>query len=274
MAKRDPYNRGNHPLMVYAVLFAIFLYLPILLIPLFSFNSGVYVKFPFEGFTFGWYVDLFNRPRLLQAFSNSLKVAVCVSVASTLLAVPAAMAISRYRMPGKAPVVGFMMLPLVVPGLILGVALLTLLNQLGIKLSLVTVGIGQMVICLPYAIAVLLPRFEGFNRALEEASADLGENPWWTFWRVTFPAIFPGVLACLLMTFTISFDEFFMAFFLSGTEATLPMYIWGQLRFPQDFPSLLALATLILVVSFAFVFISLRLGSIGPPLQPKTEGRA
>jgi spermidine/putrescine transport system permease protein len=137
------------------------------------------------------------------------------------------------------------------------------MHRLGVQLSLVTVTIGHMVICLPYAISVLLPRFIGFNRSLEEASADLGEPPFRTFWRVTLPCNLPGILACILMTFTISFDEFFMAFFLSGSEATLPMYIWGQLRFPQDFPSLLALSTLILGVSFALIFISLRLSGVG-----------
>lgn len=255
--------RPNRPLALYATVFAVVLYLPILFIPIFSFNSGVYVKFPLEGFTLGWYADLFQREPLKQAFYNSLKVAAFVSLLSTCIAVPAALAIARYRMPGKAAAVSFIMLPLVLPGLILGVALLTLMHRLGVQLSLATVTIGHMVICLPYAISVLLPRFIGFNRSLEEASADLGEPPFRTFWRVTLPCNLPGILACLLMTFTISFDEFFMAFFLSGSEATLPMYIWGQLRFPQDFPSLLALSTMILGVSFALIFISLRLSGVG-----------
>jgi spermidine/putrescine transport system permease protein len=263
MARFTGFYRPNRPLALYAGAFAVFLYLPILFIPLFSFNAGVYVKFPLEGFTLAWYADLFTREPLQRAFWNSVQVATVVSVSSTVLAVPAAMAIARYQMPGKRGVVGFMMLPLVLPGLILGVALLTLLNGLGVRLSLVTVTLGHMVICLPYAISVLLPRFIGFNRSLEEASADLGESPWRTFLRVTLPCNLPGVLACLLMTFTISFDEFFMAFFLSGTEPTLPMYIWGQLRFPQDFPSLLALSTLILAASFVLVFASLKLSRIG-----------
>lgn len=270
MAKYTGFHQPNRPLAVYAALFSLVLYLPILFIPIFSFNSGVYVKFPFEGFTLNWYRDLFSREPLLRAFWNSIKVALFVSLLSTAIAIPAALAIARYRMPGKAPAVGFIMLPLVLPGLIMGVALLTLLNRLGVQLSLVTVTLGHMVICLPYAISVLLPRFIGFNRSLEEASADLGEPPLRTFWRVTLPCNMPGILACLLMTFTISFDEFFMAFFLSGAQSTLPMYIWGQLRFPQDFPSLLALATLILVFSFVLVFISLRLMRVGQP-QPGAQ---
>jgi spermidine/putrescine transport system permease protein len=271
MARYTGFYAPNRTLAAYAVVFAIVLYLPILFIPIFSFNSGVYVKFPLEGFTFQWYIDLFNREPLIKAFWNSVKVACFVSVLSTVIAVPAALAIARYRMPGKAPAVSFMMLPLVLPGLIMGVALLGLLNRMGVTLSLVTVTVGHMAICLPYAISVLLPRFIGFNRSLEEASADLGEPPLRTFWRVTLPCNFPGILACLLMTFTISFDEYFMAFFLSGPQSTLPMYIWGQLRFPQDFPSLLALSSLILLFSFVLVFTSLRLSRVG---QPALSGRA
>jgi spermidine/putrescine transport system permease protein len=269
MARFTGLHRPNPSLVAYAALFTVVLYLPILFIPLFSFNAGVYVRFPLEGFTFDWYRDLWGREPLKRAFWNSLQVAAFVSLFCTILAVPAALALARYRMPGKAAAAGFMMLPLVLPGLIMGVALLTLLNWMDVTLSLVTVTIGHIVICLPYAISVLLPRFAGVSRSLEEASADLGEPPLRTFWRVTLPCNLPGILACLLMTFTISFDEFFMAFFLSGAESTLPMYIWGQLRFPQDFPSLLALATLILLASFVLVFISLRLMRAG---QPRTGG--
>lgn len=267
MAHLTGIHRPNRPLAIYAAFFALFLYLPIVLILIFSFNAGVFVKFPLEGLTLDWYADLFRREPLKQAFWNSLKVATVVCLLSTLLAVPAAMALSRHRIRGKGTIVGFMMLPLILPGVVLGIALLTLATWLGLTLSLVTVTIGHMVICLPYAIFVLLPRFEDGNLALQEASADLGEGPWWTFWRVTFPTIRFGILASLLATFTVSFDEFFMSFFLSGPETTLPMYIWTHLRFSKDLPSLLALATLILLVSFVLVFASLRLGRIGQPVR-------
>jgi spermidine/putrescine transport system permease protein len=268
---RDTYHRPNRPLAVYALAFTLFLYVPILLIPLFSFNSGLYPRFPLEHFTFTWYVELWGRGPVFDALRNSLQVGLVVAVISTALAIPAAKAISRYRLPGKGPITGFMMLPLVVPGLVFGVALLVVVSRLGVPLSLYTVGIGHVIICLPFAISILLPRFEGFNRSLEEASADLGENAWWTFWRVTFPAILPGVVASLLLTFTVSFDEFIMAFFLSGTDATLPIYIWTQLRFPQSFPSLLALSSLILILSFALVFFSLWLSRVGR-VSPNSPG--
>jgi spermidine/putrescine transport system permease protein len=256
-------RRPNRPLQVYAALFLIVLYVPILFIPLFSFNNSIYVRFPIEGFTTNWYVQLANRDALWDALGNSLRVGLVVSVISTALGVLAARAITRNRLPGQSAIVAFIMLPLVVPGIIFGVALLVLISRLGIPLSLYTVTIGHLIVCLPFAIATLLPRFEGFDRSMEEASADLGENPWWTFWRVTFPIVFPGVVASLLLTFTVSFDEFIMAFFLSGTDATLPMYIWSQLRFPQEFPSVLALSTVIIVASFVLVFAGLWIGRLG-----------
>ena len=122
---------------------------------------------------------------------------------------------------------------------------------------------GHLIVCLPFSVATLLPRFEGFDRSLEQASADLGENGWWTFWRVTFPLVMPGIVASLLLTFTISFDEFIMAFFLSGNETTLPIYLWTQLRFPQQFPSVLALASLLILFSLPLILIGMWISQLG-----------
>ncbi|MFK7762419.1 MAG: ABC transporter permease [Roseobacter sp.] len=248
-------RKPNRPLQIYAAVFLIVLYVPVLFLPLFSFNDSLYVRFPLQGFTGRWYVELFQRDAVWNALWNSIRVGVVVAVLSTTLGIFAAKAITRYRIPGKGPLVSFIMLPLVVPLIIFGVALLVLMSQLGIPLSLYTVAIGHMIVCLPFSIAVLIPRFEGFDASIEEASADLGENAWWTFWRVTLPMVGPGVFASLMLTFTVSFDEFILAFFLSGTQPTLPMYIWGQLRFPQEFPSILALSSIIILVSFVLVFL-------------------
>jgi len=256
-------KQPNRALQVYAIIFLIVLYLPVLFIPLFSFNDSIYVRFPMQGFTFQWYIDLWTRDSVWAALQNSLTVGLWVSVISTGLGVLAARAITRYRMPGQSAIVTFAMLPLVVPGVIFGVALLVLVSRMGIPLSLYTVGFGHLIICLPFATATLLPRFEGFDQSMEEASADLGENGWWTFWRVTFPMVAPGIVASLLLTFTISFDEFIMTFFLSGTDTTLPIYIWTQLRFPREFPAVLALSTIILALSFVMVFVALWIGRFG-----------
>ena len=116
--------------------------------------------------------------------------------------------------------------------------------------------LGHVLICVPYSVSVLISGFEGFDRSLEEASADLGESAFGTFRRVTLPMVAPAIISSLLVSFTISLDEFLMAFFLTGTEATLPIYIWGQLRFAAKLPGVLALGTLLLVGSFVLLTIA------------------
>ncbi len=260
-------QRPNRPLYVYALLYLAFLYIPVLFLPLFSFNDSIYIAFPLKGFTTKWYEQMLNNEPMLASLINSVKVGSATAVLATILGIFGAKAVTRYRLPGRKPVIFVIMLPLVIPGIILGVALLIMITRLGIALSLYTVALGHILISVPFSMATLIPRFEGFDKSLEEASADLGENAWWTFRRVTFPMVFPGVLASLLLCFTVSFDEFIMAFFLAGTEPTLPLFIFGQLRFPLKLPSVLALGACILVVSFVVVFFSQWLWRRGVPIK-------
>ena len=134
---------------------------------------------------------------------------------------------------------------------------------MGIAPSLYTVTMGHILITTPFAMATLIPRFAGFDRAMEEASADLGANAWWTFWRVTLPIVVPGVIASLLLCFTISFDEFIIAFMLAGTEPTLPIFMYSQLRFPARLPPVVALGSIIISVSFVVLCFSLWLRRYG-----------
>ena len=244
-------------LYAYAVLYLVFIYAPVLLLPLFSFNDSIYITFPLKGITLAWYRQMINNGALVQALQNSLKLGVVVAVISTALGLLAAKAVTRYELPGRGPVTGVIMLPLVVPGIILGIALLVIARKvLDIPLSLYTIGAGHVLICVPFAMLVMISRLQGFDKNLEEASLDLGENAWQTFWRVTFPLALPGIVASLLLTFTESFDEFLLAFFLSGNEATLPLFIFSQLRFPNRLPGVLALGSCILVLSFVLVTLA------------------
>jgi len=256
--KRRPWG-----LYLYAGLFLLFLYAPVLLLPLFSVNNSTIIAFPFRGLTLRWYRELADDEQLLLALLASLKVAVSVAILATELGVAGAWGLSHYRMPGSRPILGFIMLPLIVPGLILGVSLLILAGSLGIKPSLMTVAVGHIIVCLPFSVAVMMSRFEGFDRSLGEASRDLGEGPVSTFFRIVLPLAFPAVLSSLLMTFTISFDEFVLSFFLSGSQATLPVYMWAQLRFPVKLPGVLALASLILLSSFLLVTLAEKLRNTG-----------
>ena len=238
---------------IYAVAYLVFIYLPVLFLPLFSFNSSRYIAFPLKEFTLQWYEEMLNNPSLIEALLNSVKIGVAVAIASTLMGTLAAKAVTRYRIPGRGPLIGVIMVPLVIPEIIMGIALLIVLNLGGIDLSLVTVALGHMLLCVPFSMLVMISRMEGFDKNMEEAARDLGENSWGAFWRVTFPLVLPGIVASLLLTFTISFDEFILAFFLSSTDVTLPVFIWSSLRFPRKIPAILALGATILVVSFVVV---------------------
>ena len=131
-----------------------------------------------------------------------------------------------------------------------------MMMQLGMSLSLWTVVAGHVLICTPFSIAILSSAFQGLDQSLEEASFDLGETRWGTFHRVILPLVMPGVISSLLITFTISLDEFIIAFFLTGTDVTLPVYIWSQLRFPSKLPSIMALGSILLALSVLLLVLA------------------
>jgi len=269
MTRERPWLRIEG-LTMYAVMYLTFIYLPVLFLPLFSFNDSKFIAFPLKGFTLKWYEQMANNAGLIDALGNSVKIGLVVAVLSTTLGILAAKAVTRYRIPGRGPMIGFIMVPLVIPEIIMGIALLILLNIGGIDLSLITVGIGHMLLCVPFSMLVLMSRMEGFDKSMEEAARDLGENAWGAFWRVTFPLILPGVVASVLLTFTISFDEFILAFFLSSTEVTLPVFIWSSLRFPRTIPAILALGAAILIISFIVITFAewFRRRGVQPSVDP------
>lgn len=243
-------------LAVFAVAYLLFLYVPVLLLPIFSFNDSIFTAFPLKGFTTKWYSQAFADDDMLRSLVASLQVGAIVAVASTILGLFGAKAVTRYRMPGQGAITGLIMLPLFVPEIVLGIALLILVNNLDLELSLITIGVGHVMLCTPFAMAVLTSRLDGFDKSLEEASMDLGEGPWMTFWRVTFPLVAPGIVSSLLLTFIVSFDEFLLSFFLAGQQPTLPVFIWSQLKFPNKLPGVLALGSLILVSSCVLVVLA------------------
>lgn len=259
-------NSTQRPLFFYAAFFMLFLYGPILLAPLFSFNDSIFATFPLKGLTFRHYAEMATNTGLLQALKSSLIVATASSLIATAVSVPAAIALTRYALPGGGAVLTAMSAPLVVPSIVFGVALLIiLLRFLGIELSLWTIGASHVFISIPFAMTVLMSRLEGFDKSLEEASRDLGEGAWMTFLRVTLPLAMSGIVSSLLLCFITSFDEFVLAFFLSGTEPTLPVYLFGQLRFPNKLPGMLALGSSILLFSAIVVILAELLRRRGVP---------
>ncbi len=236
-------------LFPYTVIFIFILYLPALLLPVFSFNTSATPSLPLSGFTLEWYASLAKNGTMHRAAWNSLVVGVVSALLSTIFAFSAARAITRHHFRGKSIASGLIMAPLVLPEIIIAISLLMVLLATGFPLSLVTVIMGHVLFCTPYSISVMVAGFEGFDSSLEEASRDLGETALGTMVRVTLPVLFPSILSSLLVSFTVSLDEFILAFFLSGNEPTLPVYIWGQLRFAAKLPAILALGSVMLLFS-------------------------
>ncbi|KFI31714.1 spermidine/putrescine ABC transporter [Haematobacter massiliensis] len=243
-------------LRLYAYLYLLFLYAPIILLPLFAFNDGTIIAFPLNGFTTKWFDELWTIPALHQAVKNSLIIAISSAVFSTMLGIFAARAITRYDFPGKAAMSGLIMLPLVLPEVIVAVSLLVVLLAMGIPLAFWTVIFGHVLICTPYAVAILSSAFSSLDRSLEEAAIDLGETRMSTFRLVTLPLVAPGIVSSLLIGFTISLDEFIIAYFLTGSEPTLPVYIFSQFRFPAKVPVVMALGTILVILSVVLLTLA------------------
>lgn len=243
-------------LRAYAFLYLAFLYIPVLFLPLFSFNDGTIVAFPIKGWTLEWYRQLGEQDTLLRALGNSLIVGCSAALAATSMGLFAARAYVRFRFPGKEISEGIVMLPLVVPGIIVASSMLVLFITIGLKPSLTAVILGHTFLALPFSVSIMKSAFDNFDVSLEEAAFDLGSTTWETFRRVTLPIVAPGIVSSLLVTFTVSFDEFVLAFFLSGNQPTLPVYIWSQIRFPAKLPNTLALGSLLLLASVVLLVVA------------------
>ncbi len=257
-------------LALYAILYLVFLYVPVLFLPLFSFNSGTIVAFPIKGWTLDWYRQLGAEDTLIQALLNSLLVGAVAAILATALGLFAARAYVRYRFWGKQASEGLVMLPLVIPGIIVASSMLVLFISIGIKPSLTAIILGHTFLALPFAVSIMKSAFDDFDASLEEAAFDLGSGVVETFRRVTLPIVAPGIIASLLVTFTVSFDEFVLAFFLSGNQPTLPVYIWSQIRFPAKLPNTLALGSLLLLASVLLLVMAeyFRRKSVKPASGP------
>ena len=236
-------------LKTYTVAYLIFLYAPIILLPIFAFNDSKVIAFPLQGFTVNWFKTMWADDQLFHALKNSMIVSVSTSILATSLGVFAARATTRYAFPGKGAAAGLIMLPMVLPEMIMSMSLLVVFLAIGMPLTIFTIILGHVLVCTPFAVAILTSAFQSLDKSLEEAAMDLGEGPVSTFYRVILPLVMPGIISAMLICFTISLDEFIIAFFLGGTETTLSVYIFGQFRFPAKVPSIMALGTILACLS-------------------------
>lgn len=262
---------GKAGLVAYTLLFFAFIYLPIMLIAVYSFNADPVNMMRWSGFTFDWYKQIFgfsnkisesalyieSTEQLIQAVQNSLIVAALTTTVATVLGTATALALYRFNFLGKRFYRVLMFAPILMPDIVLGIALLIFFVGVGISLGIKTIVIGQCTFLISYVFIVVSARLAGMDRSLESASADLGANEWVTFRKVVLPQVMPGVIGGALLAFIISMDDLVITYFIAGVNTqTLPIFIFGMLRRGIK-PEVNAIAVVMLLFSFAVASLGL-----------------
>jgi spermidine/putrescine transport system permease protein len=236
----------------------VFLFVPLALVVLFSFHKTGGLSFPFTGFSLRWYRDTFGSFEFREALKNSAIVAVSVSVVTLVLGTLAAYGISRSTSRLRAPIGVLFFLPITLPGLFIGIAMLVSFRRVELQLSLATVALAHFVYVFPFFLLIAKAALDRLDPALEEAASDLGASPLKVFRKVTLPQVWPILVGATSLAFALSFDEFIITFFVIGSDSTLPMYIWSSLRRTID-PSINVISTMLMlitlflwVIAFAF----------------------
>jgi spermidine/putrescine transport system permease protein len=233
----------------------VFLWAPLLLVFLFSFHSTGSLTFPFEGFSTRWYDEVFSSEIIRSAAENSLIVATSTALLTLLLGTLAAYGLTRSSSRLRGPLSLLFFLPITLPGLFIGVALLVAFTRVQFSLSLLTVTIAHLVYVFPFFFLVARAALERLDPALEETAADLGAGRWMVFRRVTLPQVWPVLVGAACLAFALSFDEFVITFFVIGPDSTLPMYIWSSLRRTID-PSINAISSLLLAFTMLLFVVT------------------
>jgi len=250
-------TRRGWLLPVYTGLVLLYLFVPIGVMILFGFNDieGRF-NFTWQGFTLEHYGNLFHQEDLVLSIKNSLIIATISTVVATALGTAMALALTRYRFRGRGAANLFIFLPLGTPEVVLGASLLSLFVTMGFQRGLLTILIAHIMFNISFVVVTVKARTQGFNREWDEAARDLGASPWVAFRTVTFPLIFPGVLAAAVLAFALSIDDFVITLFNSGGELTFPLWVFGASRFAVP-PEVNVMGTIIFVAGLA-----LALGSV------------
>jgi spermidine/putrescine transport system permease protein len=250
--------RSSPWLRLHALIVFAFLYLPIAVLILYSFNAQGVGGFPPHHLTFDWYRQLLADDAIWDSVLNSLQVAFAAMAISLTFGIPAALALDRAKFPGKALFRRLVLLPLILPGIITGLSLLMLFQFSHTNLSLLTIMLGHGTALISVATTEVFAGLQKLDRAQEEASLDLGANYWQTFWRITVPNLKLPIIGAALLIFTLSMDEIAVSFFLIGRENTLPLEIWGRLRRGIT-PEINAISTIIFGFSLIAIVLWYRL---------------
>ena len=248
---------GWHLVRLWTLLVYTFMFLPVAVVVLLSFNSSQFGSFPMEGFSFRWFVELANNDAILRAFRTSIVLGLCTAAISTTLGVLASLALVRYRVPGETTISTLLIAPILVPEVVLAVALLLFLNFLGLPKSFPLLLAGHVIFTLPFVILVVQARLIGIRRDVEEAAMSLGASPVQTFFQITLPLMMPAVAAGALFAFTISFDDITgTLFWKPGGVETVPTQIFAMLRNSIS-PEINALGTVMILMTVGVPLLGL-----------------
>lgn len=243
-------------------LFLLFLFLPIGTVILFSFNEARFPVWPVSGFTLDWYRSAFTNPEWIGAITNSLMVAVGTVLIGVPLGLSGAYLFTRTQVRGKGLWTGVIVAPWIIPHVIVGVAMLSYYQIIGVRTSLATALIAHIVLAVPFTTLVLAAQLQGFDRSLEEAAHNLGASKVRTFFTITLPLMKPGLLAASLFAFLISFDEFLVTFFVIGThDTTVPIKVYSTFRYAMT-PEVHAVATGTTLVSLVLLVVAFSLSRL------------
>ena len=233
----------------------LFLYLPIFILILYSFNASKY-SVSWSGFTWQWYEKVLENDALLEAAFNSILIATLSSFAATFLGTLGAVALFRYQFKGKDFLKSLVYILILSPEIVMGIALLILFVSIGLSLGFFSLLIAHITFCLPFVVVTVLSRLSGFDRSIIEAASDLGANDWQTFWKIILPSIMPAVIAAFLLSFTLSLDDVIISFFVSGVEfEILPIKIFSMVRLGVK-PEINALCAVMFLFTIIMVGLS------------------
>jgi spermidine/putrescine transport system permease protein len=259
-------------LPVFTGLAVLYLFLPIVVMIAFSFNDPAgRQNITWQGFTFRNYLDVWGRPDITGPMINSLIVAVVATLIATILGTLIGIALTRYEFKGRDGLNLLIFIPMATPEIILGASLLSLFVTIGQQRDLTTIVIAHVMFNISYVVVTVRARIAGFNRSLEEAAMDLGADEWQTFRRVTFPLIFPGILAAALLAFALSIDDYVITSFVAGRSITFPLWVFGVSRLGVP-PEVNVLGTLIFVVALLFIAIQVWSQRRSIIARPETGG--
>ena len=239
---------------LYAGLIYTFMYMPIVILIIYSFNNSRY-RGNWEGFTLNWYVELFKDRSIMEALKNTIIIAVLSSVGATVLGTAAAVGIFSMKPKLKNFMVNLTYLPVTYPEIVIGVSLLALYVGIGLPLGLWSIVLSHITFCVPFVVIAVLPKLYQLNPNLEEAAMDLGATPSQAFWKVVLPEIFPGVMTGMLLSFTLSLDDFLISFFTTGSGVnTLAIKIYSMTKVGVT-PKINALTTIIFFTIFILLLL-------------------